>query len=170
MMNSSVLKDQQFKLPLAELGSMRPKAKKGVRQVVSEVSLTSLVDVFTILVVYLLVSTTPGSETLDLDKNINLPAAKHGEFYKSAPVVKILNGEYFLDEQPINIAELPSRLAALNRENPPKASEVPGEDARPELIVQADKTTDFSQINPVITSSSHVGFFKIKFAVLNEGN
>lgn len=121
----------------------------------SPVTLTSLVDCFTILVVYLLVATHMGSEQLDVSKDMQLPAAAHSTELKLGNIVRIENDKYFLNDKKINVDELFDALkASLSNSD--------------SVIIQADKKVDYSKVNPAVLSALQAGFKQVKFAVLQE--
>ena len=164
MLKNSVLKDQMIKCPLSAQGQMRPNNKARKKTLLMTLALTSLVDAFSILVIYLLVHTTASTQTLNVDKQIRLPMASETEALETnVTIVKIVDGKYFLDDKPIRLNQLANRLSNLESIKTANSS---GE--RPKIIIQADKEVSFASLNPILLASSEVGFVQIKFAVLSE--
>ena len=67
----SYLQNDSLFSPLSQESVIRPKKGKDNKTLVAALILTSLVDAFSILVIYLLMNTTAATETLDLEKEIN---------------------------------------------------------------------------------------------------
>src|SRR2546428_1521836 len=62
---------------------------RGKRGVYAALTLTSLVDVMTIIVIFLLMNFSANGEVLYMTKDIKLPDAYHGAILERAPVISI---------------------------------------------------------------------------------
>lgn len=159
-MLQSPLKLKMIESPLQEQLTLQPKEQKGKKHIVAELALTSLVDAFAVLVIYLIFNAANGSETLNMGKDMKLPFATKSVMLTPAPVLKIEKGNYFLNDQPVRFEQLPQVLAKFKKtEEGSKANE---------LIVQADQETNFEYLNPILLSASESGFHKFKFAVIQD--
>jgi biopolymer transport protein ExbD len=121
----------------------------------SSLTLTSLVDCFSILVVYLLMATSFGSEEINVPKEMKLPTAAHSSILEKSIVVAVSAGNYTIDNKKYNLDQLGDALQSLRSKHD-------------SIIIQADKTAEYSNLNPVVLSGLQAGFAKIKFAVMQE--
>ncbi len=161
-MTTSTLTAQMIESPLQDQLSLRPRALKAKKSLATALLLTSLVDAFSILVIYLIFNAANGSESLNLSKDMKLPFASHAVMLTNAPVLKVENNQYYLNDSLIALAQLPRALAAFHATS--AGSNVT------ELIVQADEKTNFEYLNPILLSASENGFHKFKFAVIQDAS
>ncbi|UYL08987.1 biopolymer transporter ExbD [Bdellovibrio sp. SKB1291214] len=75
--------------------------KKGKRGVTAVLSLTAMVDMFTVLVIFLLQNYNTTGEILYMPKEVTLPKASSVKELKPAHVVTISNKEIVLDKDPV---------------------------------------------------------------------
>ena len=68
---------------------MSGKFGKGRKGSSADLQLTSMVDMFTLLVIFLLANFSASGEVLFMSKEIQLPTASHGTEIERAPVVAI---------------------------------------------------------------------------------
>lgn len=122
----------------------------------SGLSLTSLVDCFSVLVIYLLVAASVGGVELATPKNMQLPKAAHSDTLAESAIVRLEGGKYFLNNKLVTIEELPE---ALRKSQSQFKS----------IVIQADRRLEFSQLNPIVLSGLAAGFAKIQFAVAKAG-
>src|SRR5256886_16647791 len=89
--------------------------------------LTSLVDMFTIIVIFLLMNFSANGEVLYMSKDIKLPDAYHGAQLERAPVISVsgeaatLDGRMLLqtaDLEKGDLLHVPQPRDALRAENP----------------------------------------------------
>lgn len=141
---------------------VRPRNKKKTKGLAMTLTLTSLVDAFSILVIYLLVSTTSGTNELET-KNVKLPTAGYAISLQKAPILKLNKKGAFLDDKRISYSKLEKKLVELKGN-----TEFEKKNIFP-LIIQADKSLSFKDINKAVMSATLAGFNKFKFAVVQEG-
>lgn len=149
----------QRRSPLLEAQVMNSKAPKrvGVRELAQALPLTSLIDAFSIIVIYLLIGTQSGGIETPVP-GFNLPMAQHSQaLEKEVAVLKIEKGQMFLNEKPVNLRNLEDKLVELKNASAEK---------KIELMVQADQDMKYSDIDPLIKAGSLAGIEKLKFAVL----
>ncbi len=148
------------------------------RATVVRMNLTSLMDVFTILVFFLLVNSA-STEVLETPKQITLPASVVEEKPRETVVIFISPIEVTVQGEPVvrvedilgtaeqNIAPIAERLAEVN-------SNVIGLNTRTaaesqEVTILADRSVPFSVIKKVMSTCTSQGFERISLAVLQKG-
>jgi biopolymer transport protein ExbD len=162
MMASTTVKTSVFHT-LAGASILNPKHARQKRNIFSDLLLTALIDAFSILVIFLLMSFSSTGELLTMGKNMELPKAALGDVIERNPVVKIDGDKIFLEEKEISEADLVAGLMALRekfKEMYPNV-EFPGI-----VTIQADRRVQFTQMNSIIVATGNAGFSDIKFAVL----
>lgn len=143
--------------------ALKPKKGKMTKTLAATLVLTSLVDAFSILVIYLMVNTTSGLN-IDVAKGIELPLANNTQMIDTGLLVQLSSEGIFVDEETVALSQLAEflRQTQLRLE----ASEDP---RAKKLILQSDKDADFDAINPIILAGTQSGFETIVFAVINNG-
>ncbi len=148
---------------LSAVSILNPKHARQKRNIFSDLLLTALIDAFSILVIFLLMSFSSTGELLTLGKDMELPKAALGDVIERNPVVKIDGEKLFLEDKEIKEAELVAGLMQLReqfKETRPN-EEFPGI-----VTIQADRRVQFAQMNAIILATGNAGFSDIKFAVL----
>ena len=160
-MNNSFLNQHSLEAPLSGQTLIdRSKMGRRNKNLTATLVLTSLVDAFSILVIYLLINTSSATETLDVSKTLNLPSADKTQALDSSVVVRVEGTQYVINTKTINRDQLIETLSEENK-NPMKKGK---------LIIQADRDVEFDVLNPIFAAGAHAGFENIKFAVWpNEG-
>ena len=147
------------------------------RVTVTRMSLTSLMDVFTILVFFLLVNSAT-TEVLETPKQITLPASVVEDKPRETVVIFISPNEVTVQGEAVvlvadiltmpgqDIAPIGDRLAEVR-------SNVIGLKTRSvaesqEVTVLADKSVPFSVIKRVLSTCTSQGFGRISLAVLQK--
>jgi len=142
----------------------------------AELNLTSMVDMLTILVVFLLQTFSASGELLTVQKNIVLPEATNFKDLEQAPIVAVskdsvtLDGRMVANADQLNaentadwkITDLHDQLVTLK--NNYKLLH-PSDDFKGLVIVQADKHVDFKVIKKVMYSCAVAGYSNVNFAV-----
>ncbi len=160
MLNSArPLSTTQLGSALGGTSMLRPKAGgRGHRSTVAGLMLTSLVDAFSILVIFLIMNHSANNEIVNVGNKVTLPQAKESQFIQNGVVVRIEKGKMLVEDKEVSVAELLGQLKTLN-----SSADV----ARREgLIIVADRNMDYSDLSPVILAGSQAGFTKFKFAVI----
>lgn len=142
---------------------LKPKRGKMTKALAATLVLTSLVDAFSILVIYLMVNTTSGMN-MDVANGIELPTAAHTQTIDTGLLVQVNPAGILINDQIIEIGQLAEYLkqtqAQLQETEDPRAKK---------LILQADKEADFTDVNPIILAGTQSGFETIVFAVIQQG-
>lgn len=120
--------------------------------------LTSLIDAFSIIVIYLLIGTQSGGTEIGVPTKITLPVAEAGKMIEAvSSIVRIEEGKYFINETQVSESDLGQKLSQLK--NDAKEKEI-------EILIQADQKMDFAELDPLIRAGSEAGIQTLKFAVM----
>ena len=138
------------------------KKKKGS----ATLMLTSLIDAFSILVVYLLMFFSSTGEMTYVSSGIDLPKASVIDRLDRYSIIQIKKEGYFVEDKELKADNLVSYLVDLKKKLNRGTEE--SEDQKETITIQADKTVKYDRLSPVIQACSHAGFSNIKFAVLGE--
>jgi biopolymer transport protein ExbD len=162
------------------LGRRKKKPKKFVPP---KLMLTSMMDMFTIILIFLLFSFSENPETLRLDKNMELPHSSAEMGYQKTIQIVLsknelrLNNEVMAEVRDQNIVGLSpddlasstlyQRLKAKRSEHTAGAPDgAPGQ--APHILFLCDKFHSFKTINNVIKAAGMAGYPNFQFAVLEE--
>jgi|SRR6185312_1699882 len=120
--------------------------------------LTSLIDAFSIIVIYLLIGTQAGGLDQDLPKQVNLPVAESGQLIDAVmPTIRIEKGAYYINDKQVVTAELAQRLHELKAQSSKDGVEI---------LIQADTAMNYADLDPLLKAGSQAGIQKLKFAVI----
>ena len=159
-MKRSSLAYAKVRSPLMEAMTLRPNKRRGGKKTLTAVLvLTSLVDAFCMILLYLLVQNTGNGSTIELGGKMDkLPVAVKTEALHQGAVIRVERNRIFIDEKQVDSSQLAQRLQEVRAQRK-------GEDAG-SLIIQADRGINFAALAPVVRAGSISGFHKFKFAVL----
>lgn len=148
--------------PLLQASVLKPTKKKSTKSLAQVLVLTSLVDAFTIILLYLLVAGngTPSQIQLNADEK-NLPVATQSKPLDVGTIVRVENGKYFVEGQEYALNQIAEALRQIRTKFVPSSLQ-----PQASLVIQANKQLDFSQLTPVIRAGSISGFNQFKFAVI----
>ena len=158
---------------------------RGKRGTYANIMLTSLIDVMTILVIFLLMNFSANGEVLYMSKDIKLPDAYHGAQLERAPVISVsadavtFDGKMLLQTSDLekgdvlNVPELEDALRDEKRRYEQIHANDPDHPFKGLVNVQADRRIPFRVIKRVMFACNQSGFGNINFAALsrspNEG-
>lgn len=160
MQTASFLKKAIVESPLAQaqmLGNKGRSTKKHL-DLAPILPLTSLIDAFCIIVIYLLIGTQSGGAEMALPNHMTLPSAETGVATDDATIVRIQNGQYFINDRQVAVSNLGAQLASI------KNNLAKGDDMQ--IIVQADTKMNYADLDPLIKAGSEAQIQKLKFAVM----
>ena len=162
------------------LGKHRKQSQKFVPP---KLMLTSMMDMFTIILIFLLFSFSENPETLKLDKDLELPHSSAELGYQKAIKLVLskkelrLNDELMAEVQNRQIVGLSiddpmsstlyQRLKTKRAEQTSSATDGQTQEA-PHILFLCDKSTSFKTINKVIKTAGLAGYPNFQFAVLEE--
>jgi biopolymer transport protein ExbD len=148
----------------------------------ADLNVTPLVDMFVILVLFLIANFSATGEILQMSKDVELPSAANADELTIAPVVMISKNEVIVSGTSIgriddiaredysNIPALEEKLREERKrfEDLHNAANDLGA-FKGELNIQADKSSQFKILKKVMMSCTQAGFGTISFAVLTAG-
>jgi len=165
------------------IGRLRSNPLKGGKKSgFVELNLTAMVDMFTVIVIFLLQSFS-GEGEVSISKNLTLPESVQAAPLKArGPILVVAQGEVILDGEVIatiddteelnGIPALTEKLVAVRKANDALEEELRSLDpTRPvkafegHLIVQADEGTDFKLVRRAIYSANEAGWIHLQFVV-----
>jgi biopolymer transport protein ExbD len=160
---ASPLKQTLLQSPLSQLSAIRPSRRRGRRTMFASLMLTSLVDAFSILVIFLIMNTSATQESLDVDtQKMMLPRATQSQLIMEGVTVRVDNNGFLVDKQPVRRDQLVAVLKQIYSST--------SEAKKDGLIIVADKNLGYEELNPVLRAGSEAGFSKFKFAVIRNEN
>lgn len=164
------------------------------RSLVAILSLTAMVDMFTVLTVFLLQNYKSTGEVLFIPKEVTLPTAAETKELSPAHVVTISNQFIFLDQEPIldfkdvqgqkdwlvrplyqKLIDAIQKSEVASRESlKTQVKKVVGNQQKKEkeinqfrrVTVQADKKIDFLTVKKIMYTVTEAGAEEINFAVI----
>ena len=166
MVTKSVLTSTSLESPLLSVSPINPKGHGSYgREISAPLMLTSLVDAFSILVIYLLMHFSASGEILMVSKNTELPKAANTADLIRDTIIKVEDGRYFVEDQEVTQDGLVGKLLELRQTF---TKDRPGEEFPDKLIVQADRRTPYKVLNSIVQASAQTGYSEIKFAVISK--
>lgn len=139
-----------------------------------DLPLVSLIDMFTILVIFLLMNFSATGEIFFIQKKLKLPEAKHVTPIASAPLISITSTGVTIEtekvgENPVSMQEtdrdLPQLARALRDLKAQEKLERPGASFKGNVNIQADENTSLVYIKRVMQVCIREGWTGINFAV-----
>ncbi len=165
-----------------DLPEMRARLKGANRKkkMTEELTLTSLIDMFSVIILFLIQSFSATGEVMFLNKDIQIPYASHGRILERSPIITITaekvtveglaagdnsNLEDRIEEADWNLPLMSEKLIAYKTffETIHNGEPFPGE-----VILQADEEVEFLYIKRVMFSLVKIGFNNINLVVRGE--
>ena len=158
------------------------KMVKGRKATNAELNVVPMVDMMTMLVIFLLAQFSSTGEVLYMQKDIKLPDARHGQMIEIAPVVAIGADQVVVTG--VKVADIPDLDRDSGYLNIPALEErLRDEKKRWEFIhksesskwdgvvnIQADKSVPFRIVKRVMYSCGVAGYFNVNFAAIDAGS
>jgi biopolymer transport protein ExbD len=159
------------------------KMQQGRKSTNAELNVVPMVDMMTMLVIFLLQQFSATGEVLYMQKDIKLPDAQHGQMIEIAPVVAISAEQIVVTG--VKVADIPDLDRDSGYLNIPALEErLRDEKKRWEFIhkadpsakwdgivnIQADKAVPFRIVKRVMYSCGVAGYFNMNFAALDAGS
>jgi biopolymer transport protein ExbD len=165
---------------------VKDKFQKGQSDEAS-LTLTPLLDMFTIILIFLIVSFQAQDKGFEPDENVDLPESRARSVFKPAvniaisessvsidddPVVSLTDGtfkETFYEQEKIPdlVDELKRYYAAIKEDEGGPDIEVPETDEAI-LLVEADRDLDYRTLYLVLRSGALAGFTKYRLAIMKK--
>jgi len=154
------------------------KFSKGDRETNVELNLTSMIDIFVLMVVFLIQQFSADGDLLFMTDQIKMPEAANYSQLERAPVIQVspelisIEGDSVAQvadvgaEEYMNIQRLEEKLR--DQKKAFEALRMAGAtgDFKGDINIQADKSVPFKIIKKVMYSANQAGYFNINFAVL----
>ena len=158
--NAKPLSQSLLGSALAGTSMIRPQSGRGGRALAAGLMLTSLVDAFSILVIFLIMSHSESQDVVNIGEKIKLPTAMDSQFIQAGIVVRVEDGKFLVEETPVALPQLAAHLKKMN-----DSADVAKKEG---LIIVADRNLDYADLSPLILAGSNAGFTKFKFAVIKK--
>lgn len=155
----------------------------GKKSIFADLLITPLVDMFVIIVLFLIANFSATGEILMMTKDIQLPEAKNVEEVKMVPVVMVSSEEIVVDgtsvarladiesAEYLNIPALEEKLRELRKKSEDLHSLAgDGEGFKGDINIQGHREVTFKYIKKVMFSCATAGYGNINFAVMNKGS
>jgi biopolymer transport protein ExbD len=134
-------------------------------------ALVPMIDMLTILVVYLLVHTAD-MEMLPNSKNISIPQSNSEQKPREATVVMVTRDMLYVNGEPVvTVRDLGATAGQVNE--PLRAALdaqaqglLPGSEANREVTVMAEKSLPYAVLRRIVASSSAAEYSKVSLAVI----
>lgn len=143
-------------------------------------NITSLMDVMTILLIFLLFSFSSQDQNLRLAKDLNLPRSTSEKPFKWAINITLTQDQLLVEDMSVcrykegrfvDVREDPDKIVLLYNQltdlkSLEKYREVDRDASEPVVIFQADKKHKFDTIYKVMKTAAMAGYPNFRFAVL----
>ena len=140
-----------------------------------ELLLTPLIDMFVLLVVFLIMNFSATGELVTVSKDISLPSAVTVEEIERAPIIqisantiaiegfKVGDADEILKDEDLRVPQLTDKLQEMR-----KIDEMmhPGQAFEGKIILSCDKDIDFKLVRKVMMASAEAGYANFNYAVL----
>ena len=150
---------------LAQQSTNNRSKHKKKKKLAAVLMLTSLVDTFSVLVIYLLVNFSAAGEMLYISKGMELPLASKAEKLDRNIVVKVEKGKIFVEDEEVAQKSLVKKLLAAKEI---WEKDYPDVEFTQALTIQSDKKQTYDLLSYVIQAGSHAGYSDIHFAVVKK--
>ena len=153
----------------------------GKKGLMLALNLTAMVDMFTVIVIFLLQQFSSSGELLFTQKDLKLPEAQQSEMLTDrGPVVTLFQNRVLwegkpvanldeLDEAEPGIPPLIEKLEGVREREQKLYGRKDNEPFKSHVVIQADKATDFQLVRKTIYSVNQAGWVHINFAVMGLG-
>ena len=151
----------------------------------SDLLITPLVDMFVLIVLFLIANFSATGDVLQMSKDIQLPEASHVKDIEMAPVVMISNEQVIVDGNVIgrveelskdeggyaNIPQLEEKLREMKKqfEQLHALANDTENSFKGDVNIQANKDVPFKIVHRVMFSCNNAGYGNINFATLQKG-
>jgi biopolymer transport protein ExbD len=159
------------------------KLARGHKETNADLNVVPMVDMMTMLVIFLLQQFSATGEVLYMQRDIKLPDARHGQQIEVAPVVAISAAQVVVSGQKVaEVADLDKEAAQVIG---PLVEKLRDEKKRWDFIhqndrdrdknwkgevnIQADVKVPFKVLRRVMASAAEAGYGNVNFAAMEEG-
>ncbi len=154
-MRPSILRNLKHSSPLKSMKQVRGGGATGKeKSLFFSLNLTTLIDAFCILVIFLLSNMNGRVQNLQENQKIVLPVAVASDVLDQGLVIRIEGNGFFVDDKATSDTDLAQALLEA------KKSVIQS------LIIQADRNVNYENIARVLRAGGQAGFEKYVFAVM----
>lgn len=162
MMKPSFLHSERYS-PLTSGQSLSPQVNGKIGKKAGGLIITSLVDAFSILVIYLLFGSNLNGEAISNDIGVKIPSAIFSQLIEKDVTIKIQKNRYYLNETLIAKSQIAEKLRQIYKNRTIK------DDKGGSLVLIADQDRPVEELNPILIAASEAGYSQLKMAVQHEG-
>lgn len=160
--------------------AMNRRRRAGEEAIAARLQLTSLIDIFTVLLLFLLKSLVVGGAVVTPFPGVTLPPSSSTASFKEAPVLVVTRTDVVVDgvsacatsdvegSDRLKIAPVEAALTELRAHSERLAEKSANRKFEGKLIVQADETIPFHVLQKIMYTSQTVGFYDITLAVIQK--
>jgi len=154
------------------------------------INITSLMDVLTVLLFFLVKSFSVTSASVDLPKDVRLPASvsddqfeegvtvalsKEALYFHNKPIIKLSNGHFKSDDLAGDRKTLIALKDILDRENAKRKSVFQGAGDLSflppgKIVIQSDKKLPFGVVKHLLHTATVAGYTDYQFVIQKEEN
>lgn len=143
----------------------------------ADLLLTPLIDMFVILVVFLIMNFSASGD-LTLSNDIDLPEARSVKERERAPVIQISADTILVQDIPVASSDeilrdpsnrIPSLTEKLRKLRGVDEMMHPGQPFKGQIIINCDRAIDFKLVRKVMVAAADAGYVNFNYAVLRAG-
>jgi biopolymer transport protein ExbD len=149
--------------PIATCQSLNPQVKTNKHKKGGGLIITSLVDAFSILVIYLLFGSSLNGEEISSNIGVKIPNAFFSQLIEQDVTLKVQNNRYFLNEKLVQKNQIAEQLRQIYKKRTIKDNQGGS------LVVVADQDRPIEELNPILIAASEAGYSQLKMAVQHKG-
>lgn len=164
------------------IGRLRtsPISGGGKKSLMTSLNLTAMVDMFTVIVIFLLQMFSANGDLQFMVKGLKTPTAKETQLLEErGPVVTLFQNQVLFEGEPVvSLEEIDNaemgipKLTETLRGIREREEQIYGRDeTKPfdgHIIVQSDKSTDFKLVRKTLESANMAGWAHLQFTVTGE--
>ncbi len=160
--------------------AMSRRRRSGEQAVVARLQLTSLIDIFTVLLLFLLKSLVVGGSVVTPFPGVDLPPSSASGSFKESPVLVVTKEQVIVDGATacatadveaatrLKIDAVEVALIEVRAHSERLAEKSANRRFEGKLIVQADETIPFHILQKIMYTSQTAGFYDITLAVIQK--
>ncbi len=154
-MRPSILRNLKHASPLKSMKQIRGSGASGKeKSLFFSLNLTTLIDAFCILVIFLLSNMNGRVQNIQENQKIVLPVAIASDVLDQGLVVRIEENGFFVDDKATTESDLAKALLGAKKSDTSS------------LIIQADRNSNYENIALVLRAGGQAGYEKYVFAVM----
>ncbi len=142
-----------------------------------KLQITSMMDMFTIILIFLLFSFSNNPESMDLEKGVFLPESNSKLDYKDSIRLVLTQDSLKLDGEIVSVVKegilenmdvLFEKLKGYREVADKLKATMPEEERREHILFMCDKTHSFKIINSIVKTAGRAGYPNFQFAVVEK--